>query len=160
MKKILSLLLLTIMVSSNLSLLFIKNKPIEPPINFKPLVVEKTDKMGWLEFKQMLEEEKQKPTYLGEFYLTAYCNCEKCCGKWAGGPTASGVMPQSDWTIAVDPSVIPLGSKVMINGHTYCAEDTGFAIKGNKIDIYVDNHEDCYNENYNGVFSVYLIKER
>ncbi|MEI3219112.1 MAG: 3D domain-containing protein [Lachnoclostridium sp.] len=40
-------------------------------------------------------------------------------------------------TIAVDASVIPYGSVVVINGHAYVAEDCGGAIKGNKIDIYV-----------------------
>ena len=77
---------------------------------------------------------------LGRFKLTAYCNCSKCCGKWAGGPTASGVMPKAGRTIAVDPKVIPLGSKVKINGHTYVAEDTGGAIKGNRIDVYHSSH--------------------
>lgn len=76
----------------------------------------------------------------GRFKVTAYCNCTKCCGKWAGGPTASGVMPQQGRTIAVDPKVIPLGAKVVIDGHTYTAEDTGSAIKGNKIDLYFNDH--------------------
>ncbi|MFR5613204.1 MAG: 3D domain-containing protein [[Clostridium] innocuum] len=39
-------------------------------------------------------------------------------------------------TIAVDPDVIPLGSKVLIDGHVYVAEDVGGAVKGNVIDIY------------------------
>lgn len=39
-------------------------------------------------------------------------------------------------TIAVDPSVIPPGSVVLINGHEYIAEDIGGAVKGNVIDIY------------------------
>lgn len=78
---------------------------------------------------------------LGTFRLTAYCNCSRCCGQWSGGPTASGKMPTSGRTIAVDKSVIPLGTKVMINGHMYIAEDTGAGIDGNCIDIYFDSHE-------------------
>lgn len=81
-----------------------------------------------------------KGTYLGTFSTTAYCNCRTCCGQWSGGPTASGVMPQAGRTIAVDPKVIPLGTKVIINGNVYVAEDTGSAIKGNKIDIYHSSH--------------------
>lgn len=77
---------------------------------------------------------------LGKFKLTAYCNCKKCCGKWAGGATASGVMPKENRTIAVDTKVIPFGTKIVINGKTYVAEDTGSAIKGNKIDIYMSSH--------------------
>lgn len=38
--------------------------------------------------------------------------------------------------IAVDPNVIPLGSKVLIDGHEYIAEDIGGAVKGEVIDIY------------------------
>lgn len=82
---------------------------------------------------------------LGEFKLTAYCNCKKCCGKWAGGPTASGKMPKQGRTIAVDPKVIPLGSKVVINGITYIAEDTGSAIKNKRIDVYFDSHKEALN---------------
>ncbi len=82
---------------------------------------------------------------LGKFRLTAYCNCSKCCGKWSGGPTASGKMPQAGRTIATDPKVIPLGTKVIIDGKTYTAEDTGSAIKGKRIDIYYNSHSEALN---------------
>ena len=52
--------------------------------------------------------------------------------------TASGKRPQINHTIAVDPRVIPLGTKVYIEGMgTYYAEDTGGAIKGNILDVFV-----------------------
>lgn len=73
--------------------------------------------------------------------ITHYCNCSRCCGQWAGGPTASGVMPTVNHTVAVDKSVIPLGSEVLINGTVYIAEDTG--VKGNWIDIYVGSHSEA-----------------
>lgn len=82
---------------------------------------------------------------LGEFRLTAYCNCKKCCGKWAGGATASGTMPSANRTIAVDTDIIAFGTKVIINGNTYIAEDTGSAIYGNRIDIYFDTHKEAVN---------------
>ena len=82
---------------------------------------------------------------LGEFRLTAYCNCSKCCGKWAGGATASGVMPVANHTIAVDTSVIPFGTEIVIYGNTYVAEDTGSGIKGNCIDIYFNSHQEALN---------------
>ena len=44
-------------------------------------------------------------------------------------------------TIAVDPSVIPYGTQVIIGGHVFTAEDCGGAIKKNRIDIYVNSHE-------------------
>lgn len=77
---------------------------------------------------------------LGSFRITHYCPCFYCCGKWAGGNTASGTKPTPGRTIAVDPSVIPLGTRVIINGQVYVAEDTGSSIKGKTIDIFVANH--------------------
>ena len=93
---------------------------------------------------------------LGTFKLTAYCSCQKCCGKYAlnrpkdedGNEIvygAAGVRLETGVSIAVDPRVIPYKSKVVINGHTYTAHDTGGGIKGNRIDVYFDNHEDAWN---------------
>lgn len=76
---------------------------------------------------------------LGEFTLTAYCSCEKCCGKWADGITASGETVEPGM-IAVDPKIIPLGSYVMIDGVEYLAADTGGTIKGNRIDVFSPSH--------------------
>jgi 3D (Asp-Asp-Asp) domain-containing protein len=81
--------------------------------------------------------------YLGEFKLTAYCDCEICNGKWVGQPTASGTELTVGRTIAVDPDVIPLGSTVYINGLDYIAEDTGSAIKGKRIDVLFSTHEEA-----------------
>lgn len=70
---------------------------------------------------------------------TAYCPCRSCSGNYGSG-TAIGTVAKEGRTIAVDPRVIPLGSKVIINGNVYVAEDVGGAIKGNKIDIYFNSH--------------------
>lgn len=79
---------------------------------------------------------------LGSFRLSFYCTCEKCCGAYATGLTKSGTTVTEGRTIAVDPKVIPLGSRVYINGYgVFIAEDVGSAIKENKIDIAVGNHE-------------------
>lgn len=85
---------------------------------------------------------------------TAYCPCVICCGQWSAEHpdnigtdfeqlTASGTVPRSHWTIAVDPDVIPLGSYVLIGEGVYHAEDTGSKIKGNRIDIYIPDHEEA-----------------
>lgn len=88
-------------------------------------------------------ETESNLVYLGRFKLTAYCPCSKCNGKWAGGITSTGVMAKANHTIAVDPKVISYGSKVVINGHTYTAEDCGGAIKGKRIDVYFNTHSEA-----------------
>ncbi|WP_017474402.1 LysM peptidoglycan-binding and 3D domain-containing protein [Bacillus licheniformis] len=48
--------------------------------------------------------------------------------------------------IAVDPSVIPLGTKVYVEGYGEAtAEDTGGAIKGHKIDVFIPDKKDAFN---------------
>jgi 3D (Asp-Asp-Asp) domain-containing protein len=82
---------------------------------------------------------------LGEFKITHYCPCPKCCGEWADGITSTGTVATEGRTIAVDPSVIPYGSEVLLvyedgTTATYLAEDCGGAIKGNRIDVFMDDH--------------------
>lgn len=77
---------------------------------------------------------------LGTFRVTAYCACSKCNGSSNAGKTASGVEPTTNHTIAVDRSVIPLGSKIRLGSSdtVYVAEDTG--VTGNKIDVFYGSH--------------------
>ncbi len=102
------------------------------------------------------ESEVLELTSLGEFKITAYCSCHKCCGKWAENRpidadgheivyTASGAVAEAGKTVAVDTSLIPFGTTVVINGCEYIAQDTGSAVKGNVIDIYFDDHQQALN---------------
>ena len=85
---------------------------------------------------------KANATALGNYKLTFYCPCERCNGALGASKTASGATPAEGRTIAVDSSIIPLGSRVYIEGYgTFIAEDTGSAIKNSKIDIFVSTHE-------------------
>lgn len=97
---------------------------------------------------------------LGEFKLTAYCPCMKCCGK-TDGITATGTLAAEGRTIAVDPRVIPYGSIVTIyfadgTNHTYTAEDCGGAIRENRIDVFFDDHQAALQF---GVQSAYVYME-
>ena len=77
---------------------------------------------------------------LGNYKLTFYCNCRKCCGKWSGGPTASGTMPAEGRTVAC--GSLPLGTRILIAGQgEYIVEDRG--VKGKHIDIYMNSHSAC-----------------
>ena len=97
---------------------------------------------------QPQQPQQVKPTEqwvsLGTYTLTAYCPCSRCCGK-SDGITATGTKATAGRTIAVDPKVIPYGSKVKINGHVYTAEDCGGAIKSKKIDIFFNSHQSALN---------------
>ena len=83
---------------------------------------------------------------LGEVVTTGYCSCSICCGQWAGGHTASGTVPKGNHTLAVDAHSpkVPMGTKIVMNGHTYKVEDTGnFARYGTDFDIYFDTHAEA-----------------
>ena len=75
---------------------------------------------------------------IGTYKVTAYCACSKCCGK-STGITASGKKATAGRTIAA-PSNFAFGTKLKIGDNVYVVEDRGGAIKGNRIDIFMDSH--------------------
>lgn len=77
---------------------------------------------------------------MGECKITYYCACKSCSGKW-GDVTSTGTRCVEGKTVAVDPSVIAYGTKLLIDGHVYIAEDCGGNVKGDHIDIYLDDHD-------------------
>lgn len=71
---------------------------------------------------------------LGTFIVTCYD---------LGGTTATGA-PVGPETVAVDPSVIPLGSRILVEGAGQrIAEDTGGLIRGNRLDIWAPSYAAC-----------------
>lgn len=89
-------------------------------------------------------------TKTAEFVATAYCSCQKCCGKWAelreDGPVtgAAGVPLVEGVSVAVDNNLYKFGTVFTDqNGHEYIAADTGSAIVGNKIDVYFSDHQEA-----------------
>ncbi|MFK9092893.1 LysM peptidoglycan-binding domain-containing protein [Bacillus salipaludis] len=76
---------------------------------------------------------------------TAYtASCEGCSGTTATGVDL--IANQDAKVIAVDPTVIPLGSKVYVEGYGVAtAADTGGAIKGNRIDVFIPSEQDAIN---------------
>lgn len=86
------------------------------------------------------DEIKQQITTTGE---EQYKTAEETVKNKADGITATGTPVVEGQTIAVDPGVIPYGTKVIIGGHIFTAEDCGGAIQGNHIDIYVNNHAEA-----------------
>lgn len=86
-------------------------------------------------------ESSGKEMYVSSTAYTAGCN-------GCSGVTATGLDLKANpgaKVIAVDPSVIPLGTKVYVEGYGYAvASDTGSAIKGNKIDVFFSSKSDAY----------------
>ena len=89
---------------------------------------------------------------LGEYKLTSYCACEKCCGYWAtirptdknGEPivyTASGAIARQGVTVAADTSVLPFGTVILIGGEEFTVQDVGGGVNGKHIDIYFEDHQ-------------------
>ena len=88
---------------------------------------------------------KPRVVSLGVCKTTAYCseNYPHICNNGNSSRTATGTVPTPGRTVAVDPKVIPYGSEVIINGHTYIAEDCGGAIRGNRVDILFATHREA-----------------
>lgn len=112
-------------------------------------------------------EEVPELELIGTFRATAYCPCVKCCGIWSEDHpdrgddyvqrTSSGTIPEEGRTIAADWDVLPEGSEVILDGHTYIVEDRGGAVKGNSIDIFFESHEAAVEF---GVQEVELYREK
>lgn len=82
-----------------------------------------------------------------EFYVSATAYTAYCSG--CSGITKTGINLRKNpnlKVIAVDPRVIPLGTKVYVEGYGYAiAGDTGSAIKGNKIDVFFPKQSQALN---------------
>ena len=143
------------------------NKPEEPVET-----VEEVDSPVYQTPEYPDEQSNDEFEYLisDDFKLTHYCHCALCCGK-AGQPTASGRMPELGVTVGVDSKLIKLGSYLRIEipdgngGYTVYrakarADDTGGAVKGNKIDVFVGSHQEALNLGVIRNARVYLIGEQ
>ncbi len=84
--------------------------------------------------------------------VTHYCICQRCCGKAPNHPaygiTASGRRATPYVSVAVDPSVIPLGADVLVDYgdgeiHYYRADDTGSGVGSRHIDLCVGSHAEA-----------------
>lgn len=110
-----------------------------------------------------IQEKMNTLKLVGYFTITHYDICYSCCGKTSSHPaygkTATGTIATPGRTIAVNPKVIPYGTEVIIDGHTYIAEDTGSNINGNRIDICVASHAEALQKGKLSNVPVYIKGE-
>ena len=80
------------------------------------------------------------------YRVTAYCSGPCCCGEYADGITASGHKIKPGDKFIAAPKSIPFGTWINIEGYGYAEVlDRGGAIKGNRLDVYFDTHQEALN---------------
>ena len=84
-----------------------------------------------------------------KFRVTAYCPCSLCCGKFADNVTSSGyVIRPGDRFIAAPPEY-DFNTMMFVPGYAkdkpVMVRDRGGAIKGKKLDVYFDTHQEALN---------------
>ena len=96
--------------------------------------------------------EQPKREYIGEFAVTAYCPCEKCCGKWSNPDnpvTASGYPAIEGVTVGADWGALPVGTVIEIEGigrRTVQDKPAKWIIEkydGKVLDLFFSRHEDA-----------------
>lgn len=90
---------------------------------------------------------------------TAYEPSPRSCGKYADGYTAIG-MKAAPGVVAVDPRVIPLRTRLYVEGYgPALAADVGAAIKGNRIDVFFETVDEALRYGRRQV-NVYILEDR
>lgn len=90
---------------------------------------------------------------LGEYRISAYCPCEKCCG-WSTGITASGTQATAGRTVAMND--VPFGTHIIIDGHEYIVEDTG-GFNSKLVDVFFNTHEEALNSGLWVMREVFMV---
>lgn len=118
-----------------------KAEPVLPPAPVPEVTATVSTEVEEVAVVETAEAEKEWHI-IQNCTITHYCHGVCCNGTaYAYKPLASGAWPEAGRSVAVDRSIIPLGSEVMINGHVYIAEDTG--VRGNHVDIFCDSHSEA-----------------
>jgi uncharacterized protein YabE (DUF348 family) len=134
-------------VSKQYEVLIENGKEVTRKLISEQKIAEKQDKVVAVGTKDLSLQVSRGADESGqEFYVTATAYTAYCNG--CSGRTATGLNLRANpnmKVIAVDPRVIPLGTKVYVEGYGYAvAADTGGAIKGYIIDLFMPSNQDCY----------------
>lgn len=147
------LLILTLIIVSNLLILFSYSLKKSIDNNKIILTIPEYEYQYMPEYKLTTPETQITKVSLGKYTITAYCSCEKCCGKWAQNRPNGKVIGSAGIELTPEVSVaspLPFGTILEIDGNNYIVEDrTSEAIAkryNNKIiDIYFDSHQKALN---------------
>ena len=92
-----------------------------------------------------IDDKNGKNFHNVQMRVTAYCPCEKCCGRFADGITANGHKIQPGDTFVAADARYPFETELIIPGYNASKPvkvlDRGGAIKGNRIDVFFHTHE-------------------
>jgi len=118
----------------------------------KPEVILKGTKIIW----RTTDTPEGALTYWKKLNVYAVAYTAQSAGKPKDAPgygiTATGTRAHFG-TVAVDPRVIPLGTRMYIPGYGYgTAEDTGGSIKGNIIDLFYEGDHGWWNARYTDIY--------
>jgi len=79
-----------------------------------------------------------------EMRVTAYCPCRRCCGRNGDRKTASGHKIKPGDTFVSADRRYPFGTEMIVPGYNNSKPvkvlDRGYAIRGNRIDVFFDSH--------------------
>jgi len=90
------------------------------------------------------KDDTQATEGLIDMEVTAYCPCEICCGEFADGITASGIPIGRGTKLVAAPPEYPFGTRMKIPGYGLVPVlDRGGAIKGNKLDVLFQSHQEA-----------------
>lgn len=121
----------------------LETKPVENNKEVYELVVKENEHIEYEPSEPVAVEMSYNASEL--YVITAYCSCYRCCGK-TNGITASGARATEGVTIAADTNKLPFGTKVYIEGvGERIVQDRGGAIRGNRIDLFFNDHQSALN---------------
>ena len=124
----------------------IKNKPVPVVTSRSATSLETSAVQASASGSALAARVQGKTPQVATFNTSAYCAAS--CG--GNSRTATGATARAYYTIATDPRYYPMGTIIYIpyfsnspNGGWFIAQDTGGAIKGNKIDVYFNSYAEC-----------------
>jgi uncharacterized protein YabE (DUF348 family) len=133
----------------------LKSNPVKEIIALGTMGVYRPSRGGEINYTRKLKV--RATAYTADFQSTGKNPGDPGFGITSTGATAKR-NPSGYSTVAVDPRVIPLGSKLWIDGYGFAiAEDIGGAIKGNEIDLYFDSSKELWNWGMRNV-DIYILK--